>query len=58
MIDIEDQFSENENGLIETQRQRIQDLKEALVKGVGDDELDQRLHDMLKELFFGYSPRG
>ena len=52
MIDMDDEFGENAHGLRESQRQRVQDLKEGLIEEVEDDEMDVRFHAMLKQLFF------
>jgi hypothetical protein len=48
MIDAED---ENEDGLTQCQRQSVLDLKEGLAEGIGENEMDVRFHEMLKQLF-------
>jgi len=51
MIDLEDQFGENDHGLTAMQKQELQDLRKALVDDEVDEELDRHFHAVLKELF-------
>ena len=53
MLDQEDQFGVVDHDLTTSQRQKIQDLKEALVEGNAyDDEMDYRFHKVVQWLFF------
>ena len=52
MLNQEDEFGMVDHDLTASQRQKIQNLKEALVGGnAEDDEMDTRFHDVLRELF-------
>jgi len=51
MIDLEDEFGENEHGLTMIQQQELQNLRKALVDDEADEELDRYFHAVLKELF-------
>ena len=52
MLNQEDEFGVVDHDLTASQRQKIQDLKEALVGGNAEDgEMDARFHDVLRELF-------
>jgi hypothetical protein len=57
LIDLEDQFGENEHGLTTTQEQELQNLRKALTDNEVDDVLDEHFHAVLKELFFWQESR-
>jgi len=52
MIDLEDQFGENDHGLTAMQKQELQDLRKALMNDEIDEELDRHFHAVFKELFY------
>jgi len=57
-IDLESEFGEDHPWLRDSQRQRVQRMRETLVEGdVAEAELDDWFHSVLKELFFWHESR-
>ena len=52
MIDMDDKDGDIPHGLQCIQREKVIHLKEGLDKGLGDEEMDERFHAMLKAVFF------
>jgi len=52
MIDTDDKDEDMPHGLQCVEREKVIHLKEGLDEGLGDEEMDERFHAMLKAIFF------